>query len=64
MQITHIKAYSAAYFALLEQMPELRPVFAVGDRVIAAGARVAVQVDDAGSDTLTRDQITAIRTGW
>jgi hypothetical protein len=35
-----VQAYSAAYFALLQRVPELGPLFAVGDRVRAQGRRV------------------------
>ncbi len=53
MPTTKIKPFSKAYFDLLQQVPELRAVFALGDRVIVVGTTRAIRVDDTGVAELT-----------
>jgi hypothetical protein len=57
-----VQAYSAAYFALVQRIPELGPIFALGDRVRAHGQRVAIEIvataaplDAAAIDAIVRD---------
>lgn len=58
-----IKPYSAAYFAAMERIPELRELFALGERVTVHGRAVVItlaadgleQLDDRQMGTLTRD---------
>lgn len=61
-----IQAYSAAYFELVETLPELRAVFALGDNVVVAGRNLAIEVTtDAGAATaLDAADRTAIRENW
>src|SRR6185312_8946554 len=61
-----IQAYSAAYFELVETLPELRAVFALGDNVVVAGRNLAIEVTtDAGAATaLDAAGRTAIRENW
>lgn len=46
LQVYKVKAYSRAYFALLDQIAELREAFAVADHVLVAGKSLAVEVVD------------------
>jgi Ca-activated chloride channel family protein len=64
MQVTTIKPYSKAYFDLLQQVPELKPVFALGDRVIVVGKTRAIRVDDSGVAEMTPSAIVALVSGW
>jgi hypothetical protein len=48
-----VKAYSSAYFRILEALPELRPVLTRMDAVIVAGADVSLQVGDDGASDLS-----------
>lgn len=64
MQVTTIKPYSKAYFDLLQQVPELKPVFALGDRVIVVGKTRAIRVDDSGVAEMTQTAIVALVSGW
>jgi Ca-activated chloride channel family protein len=50
--VTAVKPYSNAYFALLDKIPELRAVFAIGDRVIVAGRGVSIEVSEKGVESL------------
>jgi Ca-activated chloride channel family protein len=61
LHVYKVKAYSRTYFALLEQIPELREAFAVADHVLVAGKAAAVEVvDDAPelNDTEIRNLVT------
>jgi hypothetical protein len=64
MQVTTIKPYSTAYFDLLQQVPELKTVFALGDRVIVVGKTRAIRVDDSGVAEMTQTAIVALVSGW
>jgi len=64
MQVTTIKAYSKAYFDLLQQVPELKPVFALGDRVVVVGKTRAIRVDDSGVAEMTPSAMMALVSGW
>jgi Ca-activated chloride channel family protein len=64
MQVTTIKPYSKAYFDLLQQVPELKPVFALGDRVVVVGKTRAIRVDDSGVAEMTPSAMLALVSGW
>jgi Ca-activated chloride channel family protein len=64
MQVTTIKPYSKAYFDLLQQVPELKPVFALGDRVVVVGKTRAIRVDDSGVAQMTPSAMLALVSGW
>jgi Ca-activated chloride channel family protein len=64
-----VKAYSAAYFALLERIEELRAPFALMGKegtpgVIVAGRTVAVAVAADGAETLDARAMSSIEAGW
>ena len=48
----HVKYLSDAYFSLLEKLPELQKVFAVGDRLIVVVNKTALVIDDEGKEKL------------
>ncbi len=64
MQVTTIKPYSKAYFDLLQQLPELKPVFALGDRVVVVGKTSAIRVDDSGVADVAPNALMALVRGW
>ncbi|MDP2956305.1 MAG: VWA domain-containing protein [Longimicrobiales bacterium] len=55
-----VKAYSAAYFRLLEALPELRPALKELGTALVAGGRVSIQVGDEGVETLTEAMMSDI----
>jgi Ca-activated chloride channel family protein len=63
LQVYKVKAYSRTYFALLEQIPELREAFAVADHVLVAGKSAAIEVVDDAAD-LTDSDIRKLVTSW
>ena len=52
-----VKAYSEAYFRLLDALPELKTVLREVPRALVAGGAVSIQVGDDGVETLTRDEV-------
>jgi TonB-dependent SusC/RagA subfamily outer membrane receptor len=64
LSVTKIKPYSEVYFELLKSVPSLNPVFALGDRVLVAGSRMSIFLDEKGVEKLTREQLDAIVKQW
>jgi hypothetical protein len=69
LETVRVKPYSAAYFALLEKLDDLRAPFALMGAdatpgVIVAGRNVAVAVVADGVESLDAKQLSAIETGW
>ncbi|HJR62753.1 MAG TPA: VIT domain-containing protein [Gemmatimonadaceae bacterium] len=66
LRMVRVQAYSEAYFAVLDLLPELREAFAVGDRVVVVGPRstIAMEVAPDGQDELSERDMEAIRSGW
>jgi Ca-activated chloride channel homolog len=64
MQRVKVRAYSAAYFRILELLPELREPLALGDRVIVAGRSIAVEIVPTGAETLTDRELSEVQSKW
>lgn len=64
MSVTSIKPYSKAYFDVVDQLPELRAVFALGARVAVVGRNGAIVVNDTGAAELTSAALTNLVRGW
>ena len=69
MRTVRVKPYSAAYFALLERVDDLRAPFALMGKdgtpgVVVAGRTIAIAIDAAGAETLASRDIAAIESGW
>ncbi|HXD47187.1 MAG TPA: VIT domain-containing protein [Gemmatimonadaceae bacterium] len=62
--VTTIKPYSNAYFAVLDQLPELRAVFALGRNVAVVGRGRAIVVSDAGVADLAPSALAALVRDW
>ena len=52
-EVVHIRAFSPAYFRLLEELRELRPVLRELSAVVVAGRDVSIRVDSVGDDSLS-----------
>jgi Ca-activated chloride channel family protein len=59
-----IKAFSKAYFDLIQAVPELRAIFAVGDKVTARGRNVTLVVSDSGVEELSGSELKGIVNTW
>jgi hypothetical protein len=69
LRMVRVKPYSAAYFALLERIDDLRAPFALAGAdaspgVLVAGRAVAVAVASDGVETIDARELTAIEAGW
>ncbi|HVE35017.1 MAG TPA: VIT domain-containing protein [Gemmatimonadaceae bacterium] len=65
METIIIKPYSKAYFDLVSQFPELRSVYALGNRVIVVGKSIAISLDESkGASELTAALQSSIARGW
>ena len=59
-----VRAYSSAYFRILDVLPELREPFALGDKVIIAGRSIAIEITATGVDSLTDREIADLQSKW
>ncbi|HSW28682.1 MAG TPA: VIT domain-containing protein [Longimicrobiales bacterium] len=59
-----VKAYSAAYFRLLEALPELRAILGQLGSALVSGGRVSLLVGDEGAEALTEAKMRDIVTGF
>jgi Ca-activated chloride channel family protein len=63
-KIVKIKPFSPAYFAVLDAIPDLRAAFAVGDRVLVSGQRIAIEVSADGAETLGAAELRSLKEQW
>ena len=59
-----MKAFSAAYFALLNALPELEPVLAELSDVVIAGAESSVRVGDEGIEEISTSELRELVAGF
>ncbi|MBM4193713.1 MAG: VWA domain-containing protein [Gemmatimonadetes bacterium] len=59
-----VKPFSDAYFALMREVPELKEIFAIGDRVRIHGRTVTLVLAPDGATSLDAAAITAIAREW
>jgi Ca-activated chloride channel family protein len=60
-----VKAYSKAYFDLLQQIPELAKLAGIGEQVTVAGRGIVVSIRaDKGVESLTTTELNRIATDW
>jgi Ca-activated chloride channel family protein len=64
MTTTKIKPFSKAYFDVLDQIPELRAAFGLGDHVVAVGRSRAISLTDDGASDLSSAAIAALTSAW
>jgi len=56
-RLLEVKIYSAAWFSLLETLPELESVLRTHESVVIAGASLSVQVGAEGAEVLDDDEL-------
>jgi hypothetical protein len=57
LRIVEVEAFSPAYFALLERLPELRPYWTELSNVIVAGREVSVSIASKGAKQLSEAEL-------
>ncbi len=63
-RVVGIKPFSEAWFKLVDAIPELRNVFALGDKIVIATRTLTLEVSDAGSETISENDLRVIQSGW
>ena len=63
-RVVTVQPFSEAYFALVRELPDLAPAFALGERVLVRGTKVAIAIAPNGVAQLTRAQIGEIVAAW
>jgi hypothetical protein len=64
MQVTTIKPYSKAYFDVVQQIPELKSVFTLGDHLTVVGKAGAIRLNDSGAGELSPSALAALVRAW
>jgi len=64
MTTIKIKPFSTVYFDLMKELPDLRAVFAIGDRLIVVGRDRAIELSDDGVETMTAQTLSALTKAW
>jgi hypothetical protein len=59
-----VRAFSDAYFRLIDVTPELRDVFAMGNKVLAAGKNIAIETGDDGITTMDDTRLRQVQERW
>ena len=63
-RIIKIKPFSEAYFKLIDAIPDLREVFALGDKVVVATRGLTIEVTEFGSETIGESELRTIQSSW
>ncbi len=63
-RVVRVRAFSAAYFALLKQLPELEPVLRELESVVVAGSDVSVHVGDQGMEDISPSELRELVAGF
>ena len=63
-RVVNVRAFSEAYFALLQRLPVLKDVFALGEKVSVQGRAVRLVLDPAGQSTLGAGDLDGIVRDW
>ncbi len=63
-EVIRIRPYGAAYFKLLELVPELREPFAIGEQVLVAGRAISVEVAADGAESLDLSTLARFGRDW
>jgi Ca-activated chloride channel family protein len=64
MPVVKVQAFSQAYFALVQNLPELAPLFAVGERVRVIGRHTAIEVAPDGLTQFDAAALAAVVKNW
>ena len=63
-RVLKIRAYGAAYFALVRELPDLAELLSSGDRVRVAGRSIIIEVGPEGAEELDRGELARAVREW
>lgn len=64
LKVIKVRAFSEAWFKLIEAIPELKEVFALGDKVLVVGRETAIETSLDGKETLSDSELRTIQSRW
>ena len=59
-----IKPFSDAYFKLIDAVPDLRDIFALGDKVTVGTKAITLELADDGSTSISENDLKTIKSSW
>ena len=63
-RLVRVQPFAELYFALMREIPELREILALGERVLVHGRRVTVELLPEGAARLGAAEVDAIARDW
>lgn len=63
-RVVKVRAFSKAYFALVNEIPDLKEALALGDKVAIAGRDVVIEIADDGVEGISDSDLKRIVAAW
>jgi hypothetical protein len=63
-RLVRVQPFSELYFTLMQEIPELREILALGERVLVHGKRVRIELHPDGATRLGESDLNAIVRDW
>lgn len=63
-RLVRVQPFSELYFTLMKEIPELREIFALGERVLVHGKRARIELQAEGVARLSEAELNAIVRDW
>lgn len=63
-RLVRVQPFSELYFTLMKEIPELRDILALGERVLVHGKRVRIELNPEGAARLPEAELNAIIRDW
>ena len=60
VRTVRVAPFSAAYFALLRELPALQEALSLGEKVLVAGRGLALEIDEGGQESLSEAEVREI----
>ena len=64
MNVVKLRVFSEAWFKLIDALPELKEVFALGERVLVTGRDVTIESGLDGKEVLSEPELRMIQSRW
>jgi Ca-activated chloride channel family protein len=63
-RIVRVKPFSDGYFRLIDAIPDLRDIFALGDKIIVGMRGLAIEITESGAETISDSDLKAVQSSW
>lgn len=64
MRTVQVKPFSPLYFELVQQLKDLGPTLALGERVVVAGRAVAIEFTSTGLERMPENELRSVVAAW